>query len=72
MEAQRDSFTLTIEEAAERLGIGRSLAYDLARRDALPVPVIRLGRRMVVGRTALERTLAGEIDLTAGSGGEAA
>jgi excisionase family DNA binding protein len=50
--------TLTIEETAQLLGINRSTAYDLAKRDALPVPVIRLGRRMVVGRAALERLLA--------------
>ena len=53
-------FTMTVEEAARRLGIGRTLAYDLARRDRLPVPVLRLGRRLVVPRPALERVLAGE------------
>ncbi len=51
--------TVTVEEVARRLGIGRSLVYDLARRDALPVPVIRLGRRLVVSRVALDRLLEG-------------
>jgi excisionase family DNA binding protein len=47
--------TLSVPEAAEALGIGRSLAYDLARRGELPV--IRLGRRLVVARPALEKML---------------
>lgn len=39
----RQKPTLTVEEVAHLLGIGRSLAYDLAARDELPVPVIRIG-----------------------------
>jgi predicted DNA-binding transcriptional regulator AlpA len=39
------------------LGISRPVAYELARRDELPVPVIRLGRRMVVSKRALEAVL---------------
>lgn len=72
METQRVPLTLTVEQVARRLGIGRSLAYELARRDALPAPVIRLGRRMVVGRTALERALTGEAGRNAGSSDEPA
>lgn len=52
--------TLTIEEVAKHLGIARSTAFALAKRDALPVPVIRLGRRLVVSRDLIERLLAGE------------
>ena len=52
--------TMTIEEVAAALGIDRTTAYALAKEDRLPAPVIRLGRRMVVGRAALERVLAGE------------
>jgi len=52
-----DSLTMTISEAAEALGISRGLAYDLARRDALPVDVIKLGRRMVLSRKAVEALL---------------
>ena len=52
--------TLTIEETARLLGISRTLAYELASTDRLPVPVIRLGRRLVVSRAALERVLTGE------------
>ncbi len=57
-QVQRD--TLDIETVAKRLGINRSTAYDLARRDQLPVPVIRLGRRMVVSRLALDTLLAAQ------------
>jgi excisionase family DNA binding protein len=52
-----ERLTLTIEEAAVALGIDRSTAYALAAVDKLPVPVIRLGRRLVVGRAALARVL---------------
>ena len=52
-----DRQTMTIEEVAGVLGIDRSTAYALASAGQLPVPVIRLGRRMVVGRAALARVL---------------
>jgi excisionase family DNA binding protein len=51
--------TLTVAEAARLLGIGRSLAYELARRGELP-GALRLGGRIVVSRAALERFLAAE------------
>jgi len=49
--------TLNIEAAGKMLGISRAVAYELARRDELPVPVIRLGRRMVVSQRALEEVI---------------
>ena len=55
-----DRRTMTIEEVARALGIDRTTAYALAKEDRLPAPVMRLGRRLVVGRAALERALAGE------------
>ncbi len=48
--------TMTVEEAARELGIGRGLAYELARRGELPT--LRLGRRLIVPVAALERLLA--------------
>jgi excisionase family DNA binding protein len=54
--AQR--MTLTVEEAASVLGVGRTLAYQMAREGRLPV--IRLGRRLLVSRSALEHMLEGE------------
>jgi excisionase family DNA binding protein len=52
-----DRQTLTLTEAAAILGIARSTAYQLASEDRLPVPVIRLGRRVVVARAAIERLI---------------
>lgn len=43
----------TVTTAAEILGIGRSTAYDLIRRDEFPVRVLRVGTRMRVPVTAL-------------------
>ena len=52
--------TMTIPEFAEASGISRNLAYDLARRNELPVPVIRLGgKRMVLSRKSVLVLLSG-------------
>ncbi len=51
-----ERLTYTVEEASDRLGIGRTLGYELARRGELP-GVIRLGRRLLVSRAALDRAL---------------
>ena len=47
--------TLTVEEAAEILGISRAFAYKLVKKDELPI--VRLGRRVLVPRRALENLL---------------
>lgn len=47
----------TIEEAAGLLRIGRTAAYELARRGELPA--VRLGRSLRVPRHALEQLLNG-------------
>jgi len=52
-----DTLTITIPEVARALGISRGLAYDLARRNELPVPVIKLGRRLLLSRKAVESML---------------
>lgn len=56
-----DPATLSLPKAAERLGIGKSLAYRLAAADQFPVRVLRLGNRKLVSRVELERYLAGEV-----------
>lgn len=48
--------TMNIAAAARVLGIGRQTAYELARQGKLPV--LRLGRRLVVPKAALERMLS--------------
>lgn len=47
--------TLTIKETAKLLGIGRNLAYDRVKTGE--IPVIKIGRRLLVPRAALERLL---------------
>jgi excisionase family DNA binding protein len=67
------TLTLTVEEAARALGIGRSLAYELARRGELPT--LRLGRRLLVSKAALDRMLSsieGQAAPADGDGGRAA
>ena len=53
-----ETATVSVSHAAERLGIGRNLAYELARRGELP-GALRLGRRVRVSRKALEAFLEG-------------
>lgn len=52
-----DRLTVSVEEAAALLGISRALAYELVRRDDLPC--LRLGRRVVIPRKALEQFVEG-------------
>jgi excisionase family DNA binding protein len=50
-----ERLALTVEEAGRRIGIGRSAAYDAARRGELPT--LRIGRRLIVPLAAFERML---------------
>jgi excisionase family DNA binding protein len=63
MDERLERQTLTVGEAAHRLGISRALAYKAAQRGELPV--IRIGRRYLVLKTQLERILASTDPLTA-------
>lgn len=40
--------TVSLTEAAQLLGIGRSTAYAAARNDEFPVQVIKVGGRYIV------------------------
>ena len=53
-----DRLTVTVEEAGQLLGISRNLAYESARQGW--IPTVRLGRRLLVPRDALDRLLSGE------------
>ena len=46
---------LSVPEAAELLGISRNNAYELVKRGELPV--IRLGKRLLIPRVALDKML---------------
>lgn len=58
-----DRKTITVEEAARRLGIGRTLAYTLAAEGRLP-GAIRLGGRYVVALPRLDEALGLSPDVT--------
>jgi excisionase family DNA binding protein len=57
VETQRD--TITIEQAAKRLGISRNSCYTLAAKGQLP-GTLRLGKRIVVSIYQFERFIRGE------------
>jgi excisionase family DNA binding protein len=48
-----DRLTLTVEEAATLLGISRAFAYEAVNRGE--IPSIRIGRRILVPKAALQR-----------------
>jgi excisionase family DNA binding protein len=50
--------TYHLEEVAKLLGVGRNQAYEAARRGE--IPSIRIGKRVLVPKAALDRLLRGE------------
>ena len=54
--------TCSVPEAARLLGVSRGVGYEAARSGDLPT--IRLGRRLLVPRAALDRMLGIENDLS--------
>ena len=50
-----ERLTYDVEEAAKVLGISRNLAYEMVHTGALPV--VKLGKRLLVPRRALEKLL---------------
>jgi excisionase family DNA binding protein len=46
----------SVEEAAQKLGIGRDSAYSAANKGQ--IPAIRVGRRIVIPKAAFDRFLA--------------
>jgi excisionase family DNA binding protein len=51
-----EPYAITIAEAAQRLGVSRSYAYQLANNGTLPV--VRLGRRVLVPVEPLKHLLS--------------
>jgi Helix-turn-helix domain len=47
--------TFTVEEFGEMFGLSRTAAYAAAKNGS--VPVIRIGRRLVISRASIERLL---------------
>ena len=54
---KKDACTMTIVEAAKKLGIGRNQAYRAAKRGE--IPSIRIGKRILVLVAALDRLIEG-------------
>jgi excisionase family DNA binding protein len=52
---QQRRLTMTVTEAAERLGVSRNHAYEAAKRGE--IPIVKIGRRMLVPTVALDRLL---------------
>jgi len=48
--------TLSVEEAAKVLGIGRNLCYEKVKTGE--IPAIKIGKRLLVPKKALEKLLA--------------
>jgi excisionase family DNA binding protein len=57
MQEKLEPKTYRIEEAAALLGIGRNHAYEAAKRGE--IPSIKIGKRILVPRAALDRILEG-------------
>jgi excisionase family DNA binding protein len=53
---ERKRRTLSVNETAELLGIGRNQAYEAIKRGEIP-GVIKIGRRLLVSEAALNRLL---------------
>jgi excisionase family DNA binding protein len=54
---ENETLTISVDAAARLAGISRNSAYEAVRRGELPV--IRIGRRLLVPRAALLRRLEG-------------
>lgn len=59
-----NSRTVSVEEAAAMLGIGRSKAYESVRDGSFPIRPIKIGVRYLIPRGPLERLLAGDAGLS--------
>lgn len=52
--------TCSIEVARKELGIGRTLAYELAQAGRFPARTIRVGRKYRVSTADLDRVIDGD------------
>ena len=52
---ETERIVFSVEEARQRLGISRNLMYEAIRTGQ--IPSIRIGRRILVPRAALQRML---------------
>lgn len=62
-----ETLTMSVPEAGKLLGIGTSTAFRLAKDGT--IPTLRLGRKIRVPKTALDKMLANAGNQTAVAGG---
>lgn len=58
MSEKSERRTIDVPEAGRILGLSRNAAYDAAARGE--IPTIRIGKRLLVPKAALERLLNGQ------------
>jgi len=51
-----DKLTYSVEEAAKLLGIGRNLCYEKVKTGE--IPVLKIGRRLLIPKVALDKLLS--------------
>ena len=59
MNKKTEKLTMTVEETALALGLSRNSCYQAV--DTGAIPSIRIGKRILIPRYALEKLLAGTI-----------
>lgn len=60
MQAPEQRRTVTLDEVAVQLGIAESHVRKQIKRGTFPLPVIRIGRRVLISRDALDLLLSGD------------
>lgn len=58
--------TLTVEQLAQMLGVGRNTIYEMIHTNELPIPPIRFGRRILFSRAKVEEFLGRDPEQTGG------
>ena len=56
MEKERERLTVTVDEAADAIGVSRVSLYNAINRGEFTT-VIRIGRRILIPKAALEKML---------------
>jgi len=56
---ENKKLTFTVDETAKMLGIGRNSAYEAIARGE--IPIIKVGKRLLVPKAALEKLLDGRL-----------
>ena len=56
---ESNKLTFTVEETAKILGVGRNSAYEAIARGE--IPVVKVGKRLLVPKAALEKLLNGRL-----------